>query len=115
MKQKTLLDFFFFFVNHHSTWGGQLGVTAPHTYFCLVTRVTGKWENLAPWRTAGGSQQSSEHQQLHLYLLFHVDGLAFLCFLPQVPHQHISILGNDGEHLGKKTNTTQSQMQRLKS
>ena len=44
-----------------------------------------------------------EGQQVQLYLLFQVDGLAFLCLLPQVPHQHISILANDGEHLHTNT------------
>lgn len=91
----------FFLVSHLSFWDGPLGVVPPHTYFCLVTTVTQQWESGS---LAGSWRVSVEltYQQPHPYLLFHGDGLAFLCFLSQVPHQHISVRANDGEHLDTK-------------
>lgn len=91
----------FFLVSHLSFWDGPLGVVPPHTYFCLVTTITQQWESGS---LAGSWRVSVElrYQQPHPYLLFHGDGLAFLCFLSQVPHQHISIHANDGEHLDTK-------------
>ena len=95
-------------MSYHSFLGGwPVGVVTPYTYYCLVTRVTHQWEfdSKAGNRRA---QWSSEDQQFHPYLLFYVNGRAFLCFLPQVPHQHISILPNDREHLDTQHNSTGS-------
>lgn len=83
--------------------GWPTGVVPPHTYFCLVTTVTQQWESgsmAGIWRVS----MELRYQQLHPYLLFHADWLAFLCFLLQVPHQHVSNLANDGEHLDTKYN-----------
>ena len=49
-------------------------------------------------------------QQLCWHLLFHCDGIAFLCFMLHVFHQQICILVNDREHLHAKQNIICSEM-----
>lgn len=59
---------------------------------CLISRVEGTLRYL-------------RSHQPHGHSLFHVDGLPFRFFSPQVLQQCISILSHEGEHLGTKHNT----------